>query len=143
MGYIGVGAEIAGTVLYDSACEENLRKYVVADAYPGVGLGVLEQNVVFGLVLFDEVVFQQQRIRLALHHGILGIGYFGDHYRGLAREPLLRDEVLRNSLVQVLGLAHIDDVPVSVIVTVNSALMRKQRYFFPNCHIFLSKQAQK
>ena len=134
MGYIGVGAEIAGTVLYDSACEENLRKDIIADTYPGVGLGILEQNVVFGLVLFDEVVLQQQRIRLALHHGILCIGYFGDHYRGLACEPLLRDEVLRNSLMQVLGLAHIDNVPVSVIVTVNSALMRKQRYFLFNGH---------
>ena len=120
-----VGSEIAGAVLDQPAGQEDLGILIRAHADPGIGLRVLEQDVVPGLVLLDEVVFQQQGIRLGSHDRKLGVGDLRDQDAGLAVEPLRRDEILGDPLVQVLRLAYIDDIPLGVIVAVDTGGMRK------------------
>ena len=120
-----VGSEIAGAVLDQPAGQEDLGILIRAHADPGIGLRVLEQDVVPGLVLLDEVVFQQQGIRLGSHDRKLGVGDLRDQDAGLAVEPLRRDEILGDPLVQVLRLAYIDDIPLGVIVAVDTGGMRE------------------
>ncbi len=126
MHHTAVWAEIARTVLDDAPCEKDLREIAGADAYPRIGLGILQQDVVARLELLDQVVLQQKGVRLRLHHSILRISNLGDHHGRLARQPLGRHEILRHPLVQVLGLAHIYDIPLGVIIPVDSGGMWKQ-----------------
>ena len=128
--HAAVGPEIAGAVLHHAARQEDLGEFVPGHADPGVGLGVLEQDVVAGLVLLDEVVLQQQGVGLGVHHAVLGVGDLAHQDAGLGVEPLRRHEILRHPLVQVLGLAHIDHIPRGVIIAIDTRGMREQCYFF-------------
>ncbi len=72
MHYRAVRAEIPVAFDYPSR-EINLREFVPRDAYPGICLGILEENVVFGLILFDEIILKQQSIRFRIDNRILGV----------------------------------------------------------------------
>ena len=127
--HTAVRPEITGPVLDHSAGKKHLRKVSRTDAYPWISLGVLEQDVVTGLELLDKVVFQQQSIRLRLDDSILGVGYLGYHDRGLACQSLCRHKILRHSLVQVLSLTYIYDIPLGVIIPIDTGGMREKFYF--------------
>ena len=129
-----VRAEIAGTVLHYAAGQEDLGIHFLAHAYPRIGLRVLEQYVVTGFVLLDEIVFQQQGIRLAVNHRVLEVCNAGYQYGCLRGEAGRIDEILRDTLVEVLGLAHINDGSRGVIVTVNARGVRQKAYFFLEGH---------
>ena len=120
-----VWAEIAGPVLHHASCKEHTGKLFGSDAYPRICLGVLEKYIVSRFELLDEVVLQQQCICLGLHDGILGIGNLRHHHGSLARKSVRRHEILRDPFVQVLCLAYIYDIPLGVIITVDSGGMRK------------------
>ena len=119
--------------LHDSSGEVDFRELIPGYAYPRIGLGVLEQDIVLRLVLLDEIVLEQKGVSLSIDHGILRIRYLGDKYARLGIEPLRRYEILRHTLVEVLRLAYIYDNPLGVIIPVNSGGMWKQCYFFPYC----------
>ena len=125
MKHAAIRAEIPRTVLDQTAGHIDLREFVGAYADPGIGLRILQEDVVPGLVLLDEVVLQQQGVRLRTDDRELGIGNLRNEDAGLAVEPLGRDEILGNTLVQVFRLAHIDDIPLGVIVTIDTGGMRK------------------
>ena len=120
-----VWAEIARAVLYEAARQEHAREILGGHAYPRVCLRVLQEYVVAGLELLYEIVLQQQGIRLRLHHSILRVCNLRDHHGSLPRQPLGRHEILRNPLMQVLSLTHINHIPLSVIISVNARGMRK------------------
>ena len=120
-----VGPEIARTVAHEPAGEEDLGKLVGGHAYPGIGLGVLQQDVVARLVLLDQIVFQKQGVSLRVHDRILDVGNLRDQYPGLGREPVRVHEVLRDPLVEVLGLAYINHRSLGVIVSVDPGGMRQ------------------
>ena len=84
--YAAVGAEVTRAVSFDAAREEYAGEGVGGYADPGIGLGVLEEDVVLWLVLLDEIVLQQQRIGLAVHNRILGIGDSAYEHPGLGVE---------------------------------------------------------
>lgn len=119
--------------LHDSSGEIDFRELIPGYAYPRIGLGVLEKDIVLRLVLFDEIILKQQCVSLSIDHRILRIRYLGDKYPRLGIEPLRGHEILRHALVEVLRLAYIYDNPLGVIIPVNSGGMRKQCYFFSYC----------
>ena len=126
MHYAAIRAEIAvALTFFDAARDEHAGELLTGDADPGIGLGVLQQDVVLGFVLLDEVVFQQQGIGLAVHHRELGVGYLGNQDAGFGVQPLRGHEILRHPLVQVLGLAHINHLSLGVIVPINTGGMGK------------------
>ena len=129
---VAVRAEIPRTVVDHASGEEDLGILVCGDAYPGIGLGILQEYVVPWLVLLDEIVLKQQRVRLGGNHAVLGVGNLRDQDAGLAVKSLRRDKILRNPLVEVLGLAHIYHIPLGVIIPVDSGGMREQCYLFPD-----------
>jgi hypothetical protein len=115
-----VRTEITGTVTHEPAGQKDPWKLLCTHAYPRISLRVLEEDVVSRLELLDEVVFQQQRIRFGLHYRKFGIGDLRDHDRRLAGKPFCRYEILRDPLVQVLCLTHINDIPLGVIISVDA-----------------------
>ena len=133
--HAAVGTEIPVPMgLVDAPGDEHPRELVPGHADPGIGLGILQEDVVAGLVLLDEVVLQQQGIGLRVHDGVLRVGDLGHEDACLRGQPLRRHEVLRDPLVQVLRLPHIDDIPRGVIIPVDARGMRKQGYFLAYCH---------
>ena len=129
-----VWAEIARAVLDETARQEDAREVLGGHAYPRICLRVLQEYVVAGLELLDEIVLQQQGIRLRLYHRILRVGNLRHHHGSLPRQPLGRHEILRNPLMQVLCLTHINHIPLGVIIPVDTRGMRKKRYLFSNGH---------
>ena len=122
MHHRAVGPEIAVS-LDHTAGKVDFREFVSCHAYPRIGLGVLQQDVVLGFVLLDEIVLQEQCIRFGIHDRVLGIGDFGDKDARLDIEPFRRHEILRDPFVKVFGLAYIYDNPLGVIISVNSGGM--------------------
>lgn len=112
--------------LHDSSGEIDFRELIPSYAYPRIGFGVLEQDIVLRLVLLDEIVLEQKGVSLSIDHGILRIRYLGHKYPRLRIEPLRGHEILRHALVEVLCLTYIYDNPLGVIISVNSGGMWKQ-----------------
>ena len=138
-----VRAEISRPVMHHTARKIHLRERPRTDAYPRIGLRVFQEDVIAWLVLLDQIVFKQQSIRFGFNDGVLRIGDFRDHDRRLARKPFCRNEILRNPLVEVLGLAYINDIPLGVIIAIDSGGMWKERYFFLQRHCFNASKALK
>jgi len=103
---VAVGSEVLRSVADNLARLEHLGKILARDADGRIGLVVLEQHVVARFVLLDEVVLEQQRILLGLHHHVANIGDLTDENARLARLLLL--EILAHATLQMLGLAHIN-----------------------------------
>ena len=119
-----VGTEIAVALAFvDPPGDKYPGEFLAGHADPGIGLRILEEYVVAGLILLDEIVLQQQGIRLGVDHGILRVGDFADQDAGLGIEPLRRHEVLGDALVEVLGLAHINNLSLGVIISVDAGGM--------------------
>ena len=118
-----IRTEIAGAVFFKLAGKEDLGKFVIGHTYPRIGLGVLEQDIVLWLILLDKVILEQQRISLAIHHRILHICNLGDQNTRLGVESGRVNKVLGYSLVEIFSLSYIYDIPLGVIVSVNSGGM--------------------
>ena len=58
----GVGAEIGRAVRNQLACEKHPRKVLILNAYPGIGLVILKQDIIPWLVFFYETVLEQKCI---------------------------------------------------------------------------------
>ena len=128
MNHAAVRTEISGTVLHNPAGEEDTGEFFGSDAYPWICLRVLQQDIITRLELLYKVVFQKQSIRLRLDDGIFRIRNLRDHNRSLAGQSVRRNKILRNSLMQVLCLTHIYDIPLGVIISVDTGGMRKELY---------------
>lgn len=72
-------------------------------------LVVLEQDVILRLILFDEVVFQQQRIELGVGDREVDVGNFGNELQGLAIDARVLGKVTGNAFADVLRLADVDE----------------------------------
>ena len=125
-----VRPEITRPVLNHPPCQEHLREIIRSHTYPGISLGILEQYIVFGLVLLDEVVLQKKRVRLGVHDRELSVRNPGDKKSCLAVQPFRIHEILRHPLMEVLGLSHVYHRSLGVIITVDSGGMREKGYFF-------------
>lgn len=114
-----VWSEIAGTIMHHLPGQEHPGKGLACHTYPRIGLGVLQQYVVARLILLDQVVLEEQRISLAVNDGVLDVCNLGYENPGLEIEAVLGHEILRDTLVQVLGLAYIDNIPRGVIISID------------------------
>ena len=120
-----VWTKITRTILDDTACKHHAWKLLSSHAYPRISLRILQKNIIAGLELLNEVIFEQKRISFRFHNGILSISNLGDHDSRLASKPFRRDKVLRHPLMQVLCLTHINHIPLGVIIPVYARGMWK------------------
>ena len=73
--YIGVGAEALGAVACGASLDADPGEGLVVDDDLGVGLVVLEEDVVAGLVLLDQRVLENEGLGLATHDDVLYAAY--------------------------------------------------------------------
>lgn len=114
-----VRAEIAGTVMDHLPGQEHTRKGLPCHTYPRIGLGVLQQYVVARFILLDQVVLEEQGVGLTVNDGILDVSNLGYENPGLEIQAVFGHEILRDALVQVLGLAYIDNIPRGVVIAID------------------------
>ena len=129
-----VRPEIPGTVLDEPTGNRHPGELLVPQAYPRIGLPVLEQDIVARLILLDKIVLQQECIRLRAYYSMVYVGYLRDHHTGLAVQPV-GPEILRHPVLQVLGLAHVYHRPRSVQKTVDSGTVRQHFQFVQYVHL--------
>ena len=53
--HVWIGAEIVATILFDLARDDETRIALIGNLDEGIGLVVLEHDIVLGLVLLDEI----------------------------------------------------------------------------------------
>ena len=137
MAHRTVRPEIRTVGLYEPARKENPRKILVCHANPRIGLGILEKDVVLGLVLLYQIVFQKQGIGLAVHHGMLQIRYFRHHQCCLASKPVGRHKILGHPVFQGLRLSDIYHLACRIVETVDPGSVRQQFYPLSYIHFFI------
>ena len=129
-----IRTEISGSILDNTTCKKNLRKISRRHTNPRIGLGILQKNIVTRLELLDKIVLQQQGISLRLNDSILSIGNLRDHHRSLAGQALRRNKILRDPLMEIFCLTHINNIPLGVIISIDAWGMWKQFYLIPDIH---------
>ena len=119
---VRVRAEVAGSLAVPLARVLDRREGVVlGDGDVGVALVVLEVDVEVGVVLGDEVALQHQRLVLGAHdHIVEATDHL--HHQGDLGTVVRQVDVLEHARAQVLGLAHVDDLPPAVLPEVAARL---------------------
>ena len=64
--YIWIGTKIEATILFDLARNDEMRIALIGNLDEGIGLIVLEHDIVLGLVLLDEVDLKKQGLNIRL-----------------------------------------------------------------------------
>ncbi len=116
-GGVGERPVVFAVFAVDLSRLENAGKVFVRDTYGRIGLVVLQQDVVAGLVLLDEVVFEQQRIFVGRHHDVVDVLNLGHQYFCLPPVHAFH-EIGGDAALQIFGLADVDDVFVLVEILV-------------------------
>ena len=106
--HVAVRPEIDRPALAALPRLEDARQILRSHRNARVRLVVLEQHVVVRLVALDEVVLEQQRVLLRLHHHVADVADAGHEEPCLAR-LLLLVEVRAHAPLQVLCLADVDN----------------------------------
>ena len=125
MDHAAVRSEITRAVPYKPSGQKHSWECFRAYAYPRICLGILKEDVVAGLELLYEIVFKQKSVSFGLHYSIFGIGDLRHHHGCLAGKPFCRYEILRDPLMKILCLTHINHIPLGVIIPIDTRGMRK------------------
>jgi hypothetical protein len=124
-GDIGERAEIAGAGDVPSARHQHPRKRLLQCHHDaGVTLVILEPDVESRLVLLDERVLEQERLRLVRDDDGLDVGDELAEPRVLDAAGLVAGEVAAHPRPQVLRLADVEDLPVGVFPEINAGTRR-------------------
>lgn len=103
---MAVRAEVLPEVLIDLASLEDSWQVFIGDDDAGIGFAVLEQDVVSGRPLLDEVVLEQKRVLFRLDYYVLDIPYLSNENGGLSVVVFFR-EIGIDASAEVLCLAYI------------------------------------
>src|SRR5262249_23839794 len=118
------GAEVAVAVLPEAAHAIDAGEvFGQRDLDVGVVLVVAQAHVVFGLMVLDVLVLEDQRLDLAAREDELDIGDLG-HYRAILGVELVGiHEVLTDTVAHVAGLADVEDLPIGILVEIDAGSM--------------------
>jgi hypothetical protein len=105
--YIGKGPVIGGSVFYDMPGAEHPGKGPRGKPYYRVGFAVLKVDIVFGAVLLDQGVFQEQRFVFIGNDD--GFDGSGPAEEDLGFDVLFTGKIGGKTVPQYPGFAHIDD----------------------------------
>jgi len=130
-----VRAVVGGAVLAQPAGDEDLGKPVGEGQLDvGVSLVVAQQDVETGLALLDEVVFKGQGLVLVGHQNVVQIDGLAHQRAGLGVGLRGFKKIRADARAQVLGLAHVDDLALGVLVEVNAGLGGEGADFLVEVH---------
>ena len=120
--YVWIRTEIEPTILFDLARDDEARIALIGNLDEGIGLIVLEHDIVLGLVLLDEVNLKKQGLNIGL-----GDDKFKIHnlrYQRFCLGIVASSEIGPHPIAKVLGLPHIDDGTVLIFVNVAARTRR-------------------
>ena len=122
--HVWIGTKIESTVLFDLARDDEARIALIGNLDEGIGLVILEHDIVLGLVLLDEVDLEKQGLNIGL-----GDDKFKIHnlrYQRFCLGIVAPSEIGPHPIAKILGLPHIDDGTVLVFVNVTARTRRQE-----------------
>ena len=122
--HIRIGAEIETAILFDLARDDEARIALISNLDEGIGLIVLEHDIVLGLVLLDEVDLKKQGLNIGLSDDKLKIHNL--RYQCFRLSIVASSEIGPHPIAKILGLPHIDDGSVLVFVNVTARTRRQE-----------------
>ena len=123
--YVWIRTKIETTILFDLARDDKTGIALIGNLDEGIGLVVLEHDIVLGLVLLDEVDLKKQGLNIGL-----GDDKFKIHnlrYQRFCLGIVAPSEIGPHPIAKVLGLPHIDDGTVLIFVNI-AARTRRQEF---------------
>ena len=122
----GKGSEIAGLVFFHLAGEQDAGIGLAnRDLDVRIGLIILEQSVVLGTMLLDQVVLQDQRFEFGIRHDILKIADLFDHAVDLGTAAHDFAKIRADAIVEVHRLANINNRILLIVHDINTGLRRQ------------------
>jgi len=122
--HVWIGAEIEATILFDLARDDETRIALIGNLDEGIGLVVLEHDIVLGLVLLDEVDFEKQGLNIGLSDDKLKIHNL--RYQRFRLGIVAPSKIGPHPIAKILGLPHIDDGTVLIFVNVTARTRRQE-----------------
>ena len=114
-----IRTEILRAITYHLTRRKHPRKIFFLNHNAGVRFIVLQHDVVTRLVLLDQRIFQQQRVQLGFYNDVLDVGDFAHEHHRLAILVLILVEIAGNPVLQVLGLAHVKQITLVIVILIN------------------------
>jgi hypothetical protein len=126
---------ISRAVFAQAARHENLGEAVgQGELDVGVGLVVAQQNVEARLALLDEIVFERECFVLVGDEDGLNIDGLAHQRAGFCVGLRGFQQIGAHARAQVVGLAHIDDLALGVLVEIHAGLRGQTADFFVEVH---------
>ena len=122
--HIWIGTEIETAILFDLARDDEARIALIGNLDEGIGLVVLEHDIVLGLVFLDEIDLEKQGLNIGLGDDKLKIHNL--RYQGFGLGIVTPSEIRAHPIAKILGLPHIDDGTVLVFVNVTARTRRQE-----------------
>ena len=122
--HIRIGTEIETTILFNLARDDETRIALIGNLDEGIGLVVLEHDIVLGLILLDEVDLKKQGLNIGLGDDKLKIHNL--RYQRFRLGIVAPSEIGPHPIAKILGLPHIDDGSVLIFVNVTARTRRQE-----------------
>lgn len=122
--HIRIGTEIETAVLFDLARDDEARIALIGNLYEGIGLVILEHDIVLGLVLLDEVDLKKQGLNVGLGNDKLKIHNL--RYQSFCLGIVAPSKIGPHPIAEIFGLPHIDDCSVLIFVNVTARTRRQK-----------------
>ena len=122
--HIRIGTEIETTILFDLARDDETRIALIGNLDEGIGLVVLEHDIVLGLVLLDEVDLKKQGLNIRLSDDKFKIHNL--RYQRFRLGIVASSKIGPHPIAKILGLPHIDDGTVLIFVNVTARTRRQE-----------------
>ena len=105
-----IGPQVRGPVPLDAADHLHPGKVCLqVDPHVGEVLIVLQEDIILGHELLDQVALQGESLHLVGHADGLKVRDVADHGPDLGRMVLARLKILADPVLEADGLAHVDD----------------------------------
>jgi hypothetical protein len=130
-----VRAVVGRAVLAQAARDEDLGETVgEGELDVGVGLVVAQQDVEARLALLDEVVFEREGFVLVGDEDVLDVDGLAHERAGFGVGLRGFKQIGAHARAQVVGLAHVDDLALGVLVEIHAGLRGQGADFLVEIH---------
>ena len=128
---------VGRSVVQDAPRLVHAWKALAGDLDHGIALSVLEQDVVVRVVLLDQVVLEHERLVLVSRDHVVDVVYPADKRARLGIP--VGEEVAGHAPAQILRLADVDHLVVTVLHHVDAALLRQGMRLVLCTHLRIGK----
>ena len=120
-------------VLLHSACDEDARKHLLHRHLDiRIAFVILQKNIIIGMMLFNEVTFQEKRFHFGIRYDIFKFADIRHHGTCFCRLIAAALKILPHAVFQIHCLPHINDMPVFILHQINSRLLGQLFQFLLN-----------